>query len=167
MNGNTLCKKHCCLYVFMMKIRVSTMVSGYLSPLCFKIWQKSPKISGPRIEDLSLLLVGLSHMNILEMSIFESLHLEDYWELRVHISQADEPVLEYSWKQRFWSFPEAFDVLIVPTWVRSLQNITLQNRGWMNIWTYMYLEKWSIGFWIPRRLLRVESSSSSRKQVSW
>ena len=48
------------------------------------------------VPDISKSTENHGQMNILEISIFESLHLEDYWELRVHISQADEPVHEYS-----------------------------------------------------------------------
>ena len=48
------------------------------------------------VSDIEVIAENRVEMNIEEMSIFESLPLEDYWELRVHISQADEPVHEYS-----------------------------------------------------------------------
>ena len=50
--------------------------------------------SGSEVRDS--MFENRGHMNILEIPILESLHLEDYWELRVHISQADDPVHEYS-----------------------------------------------------------------------
>ena len=70
-------------------------------------------------------------MNILEISIFESLHLEDYWELWVHISQADEHVHEFM-KTTFPKLSRKH--LMFWVWqpeVRTLQNIS--SKSWLHV----------------------------------